>query len=450
MSTLISDAAQPVSDHVFSMGHSPTYVASRRERLRSKKEAEAEKLRKKNMRNRRKPIYLKNPYEFKLHQKRWLLSDRDVPVDASIFFYMAGQTFQSIYEKIMDSIFKQNAHFKQYNKYLDGKPLIATLLFYQRIARNNQRLHRAFGCLARRWIRSKLTLKNTEDLLTGEPPLQPVTIISWSARSIYTFEANTIAKDIISRLLMSYYTFFPSPKLPRNPYTNEHLMEADFYSVVSQLRKYGITHWSIEALYSTNFDIKLFEIDMYSKIKRHIHKSIFTNPYSDTAKEVLLEFIEDQHVDNKRTYEEDVYKWAVNEKHRLPLIHKWWEQCSLFYKIRHFHKGTNDDKGLLQRVYEESETLCEPPDRLIEKYNEVHEKKYETLEDREISAALISSYRIVYTTGPIIDFAALSAAALSAAALSAAAAPGPAGPDPDDIFTFVLPDLPYDSEEDSA
>ena len=167
MSTLISDTAQPVSAQVFSMGHSPTYLASRRERLRSKKEAEAEKLRKKNMRNRRKPIYLKNPYQFKLHQKRWLLSDRDVPMDASIFFYMAGQTFQSIYEKIMDSIFKQNAHFKQYNKYLDGKPLIATLLFYQRIARKNQRLHRAFGCLARRWIRSKLTLKNTNAHFLG-------------------------------------------------------------------------------------------------------------------------------------------------------------------------------------------------------------------------------------------------------------------------------------------
>jgi hypothetical protein len=90
-------------------------------------------------------------------------------------------------------------------------------------------------------------------------------------------------------------------------------------------------------------------------------------------------------------------------------------------------------------VYEETETLCEPPERLIEKYNEVHEKKYETLEDREISAALISSYRIVYTTGPIIGLS-----------VEVAPAPGPTGPDPDDIFTFVLPDLPYDSEEDSA
>lgn len=440
----MSTLAQPVTAQVFSMGHSPTYVASRRERLRSKKETDAEKLRKKNRLNRRKTVVVKSSqqYRFTLHPKRWLLSDRDVPMDASIFFYMAEQTFQSIYENIMDCMLKQKAHFKKYKKYLDDKPSISSYINFLHIARKNQELHRAFGCLARRWIRSKLTLKNTEDLLTGEPPLQPVRIISWSTRSIYTFEANTIAKDIISRLLMSYYTFFPSPKLPRNPYTNEHLTEAEFYSLVSQLRKYGMTHWSIEALYSTNFDIKQFETDMYPKIKRHIHKSIFTNPYSDIAKEVLLEFIEDQHADNKKTYEEDIYTWAVNEKSRLPLIHRWWKQCSLFYKIRHFPKGEREDKKLLDSVYDATDTLCESPDRLIEKYDEVHDKKYEKLEDREISAALISSYHIVYTTAPIIYADALDPAALGPDA------PGPAGPDPDDIFTWVLPNLPYESEED--
>ena len=72
-----------------------------------------------------------------------------------------------------------------------------------------------------------------------------------------------------------------------------------FYSIVKQLRSMGMTHWTLEALYSVEYNIKIFGDEMYIKLKNTILRSLFSNHKSITGMEVVLEFIEDEHDGHK-------------------------------------------------------------------------------------------------------------------------------------------------------
>ena len=218
--------------------------------------------------------------------------------------------------------------------------------------------------------------------MTGDVPVTPVRLVDWSTRSIYTFEARTIARDMITRLTMSHCDFFPWPKEPRNPYTNERLTEGQFYSVARQLRACGETHWAIDALYSAKYNMKEFERDMYMKLKRTIHNSVFANPRGDVAKQILLEYIKEEHKMNDKPYEREIYEWAVETIPHHFSVHEWRLQCSKYYSVIHFPTEKEKDDEAKEKIDEKTRRLCVYPLALVERYNGAHEKKYVKLEDR--------------------------------------------------------------------
>ncbi len=360
-------------------------------------------------------LSLQKTYDFKFAPaKRWLLTDRGMPFAVSMFLSNAGKTFTEIYKTIMKKKRRQQNYFLRYNCYTTNEPAISLLNIYMKAAVKNHRLVRSFRCLARRWMLSKLTAKNTEDLVTGEPPICPVRLIDWRTRSVYVFEARTIARDIVSRLTMSHYDFFPWPQAPRNPYTNESLTEGQFYSVAQQLRTAGQTHWSIEALYSTKHNVAEFERDMYSKLKRTIHNSVFANPCGDVAKRILLEYIEEEHDMHKMLYEADIYTWAIENAAHHFSMHKWRIECAKYYTIVHFPGEKQRDDNEKDKIYTATRELCRYPAALVERYNAVHEKKYVNLEeraaDRAAREASIIDYPFVFGVIDISAFVAASAA----------------------------------------
>jgi hypothetical protein len=347
--------------------------------------------------------------------KRWLLSNHGMPFAVSMFLSNAGNTFVEIYKTIMTKKRRQQNYFLRYNCYTTSEPSISLLNIYMKAAVKNQGLVRRFRCLARRWMLSKLTTKNTEDLVTGEAPTCPVRLIDWQRRSVYVFEARTIARDIVSRLTMSHYDFFPWPQAPRNPYTNETITEGQFYSVAQQLRAAGQTHWSIEALYSTKYKIAEFERDMYSKLKRTIHNSVFANPCGDVAKRILLEYIEEEHGEHKIPYEADIYTWAIeNDAHHFSM-HKWRIQCTKYYTIIHFPTEKEKDDKEKEKIDEATLGLCAYPAALVERYNAVHEKKYVNLAEKAADSAAreVSIIHYPYVIG-VIDISAFLAATAAA------------------------------------
>lgn len=387
----------------FSPGILPVSTLTRRQKLQEAKRKKA-KAKVKPM-SCTKALVAPILYKFIVRPKPWLLFHRAIPQGVAQFLYNAGNTFQEIYLEIIKLKRRQQNYFLHYNSYSTVYPPISLLNTYMEHAIKHQRLRNRLRGLVRKAIRSKLAMKNTEDLMTGDVPVSPVRLVDWSTRSIYTFEARTIARDIITRLTMSHCDFFPWPKEPRNPYTNEALTEGQFYSVTRQLRACGETHWTIEALYSAKYNIEEFERDMYSKLKRTIHNSVFANPCGDVAKRILLEYIKEEHKMNDKPYEREIYEWAVETIPYHFFLHEWRLQCSKYYSVVHFPTEKEKDDVIKEKIDEKTRRLCVYPLALVEKYNGAHEKKYVKLEDRVTE---ILPHITVFTIGAA-DLAAIMA-----------------------------------------
>lgn len=274
--------------------------------------------------------------------ERWFIL-RGYPLHVEVFMYHAGKSCS----QIMNSIRRK----KKYDKSLGMMGAVAA---------KNQRVRRAFESLARRWIRSRLQKGNEEDLMTGERPTNPVILTDWRARRQYVFEARTIHKDMITRLLMPYVTFFPKPRFPRNPYTNMDMTAGQFFDMVGQLRKKGLTHWTLEALYSNHYQLETFEKQMYSKLKENILRGIFSNHKDSTGIVLILEFIEEEHMEHKMSYDEDLYKWALDTIPLNPLIAAWRNLCYKYYRISNMIPAHPD----VDSISLESRSLCRPPIQL--------------------------------------------------------------------------------------
>jgi hypothetical protein len=407
--------AEPVTEEPvplsFSMGLASTQVVRRRERLAKAKQRFAQKKKKIHERTMRQAS-LRAPrryipasratseiqqyiFDFTKRPKSWLLSTRELPYVVMNFLRDAGKSFSQIYLEILKKKRRQQRYFLNYNAYTTSEPSLPLLQIYMQAAIKNQQRRNAFGRLARRWIQKKLRTKNEEDLVTGEKALEPVRIVDWSNRSIYEFEAKTICRDMVSRLLVTTWMFFPAPKSPRNPYTNEALTEGQFYSVMKQLRRHGQTHWALEALYSCKYNLKEFDRDMYMKLKRTHHNTIFSNPYSEAAKEVLLDFIADQHELHDMDYEKEIYVWCVENMSHHHMVHEWRIQCEKYYRIQHFPSERDPEEK--SRIAHKTMLLCAYPTLLVEKYDAKHEKKYVRLEERRVATAHAEIIRIEFT-----------------------------------------------------
>lgn len=405
--TEIVEEPKPLS---FSIGVVVTQHLTRRERLAKAKQ---KKVQKKNVvAARRRPFRYIPPFDggskpflypiklftfgFTPGEKRWLLCDRGVPYPVINFLREAGKNFTQIYLEIIKKKRRQQSYFSRYKCYTTSEPGLPILKMYLNVAIKNQRLRTAFGRLAKCWIQKRLRSKNEEDLMTGEEPVEPVVIVDWTNRSIYNFEAKTICRDMVSRLLVTTWTFFPAPKSPRNPYTNEELTESQFYSVMKQLRRHGQTHWALEALYSCKYNLKEFDRDMYLKLKRTHHNAVFSNPESEAAKEILLDFIEDEHKSHGIEYEKDIYDWASEHQSYHHKMHEWRVQCEKHYRIQHFPGDKDKDEDNKDKISDATKRLCAFPFLLVERYDATHEKKYVKLEDRHAAVAQAEVMNIHY------------------------------------------------------
>ena len=298
----------------------------------------------------------------------WLIVP-NMPLECRLTIQMAGKTPI----EILDKLHKQRRSLLRVRTDSDknsNSPIrwtcIPTLTGVNKAIRNvhkNVWLHKCFGELARRWIVGKLVKKNDDDLLTGSPPENPITLIDFSGRCKYVFEPSTILRDIGSRLLINICGRFPAPKLPRNPYTNMELTEGQFYSVYHQLRHERATNWMLEALYSSQYNIERFKTDMYGKLRRTLLHKMFTNPNDAEGIIMLLDFIEDIHEGFDRDFDNDLYTWAVNNAPQSKQIVEWRTICYKF-NIQELHGATekNPERMALMKA---AEPLCWKPFELI-------------------------------------------------------------------------------------
>jgi hypothetical protein len=123
---------------------------------------------------------------------------------------------------------------------------------------------------------------------------------------------------------------------------------------------------------------------------------VFANPASQSAREVLLDFIQDEHHGLGVDYEKEIYEWALEHESHHYKIHEWRIQCEKHYRIQHFPGVKEKDEDEQELISIATKRLCEYPMILVDRYDAEHEKKYVRMSDRRIAAAHAEIINIHY------------------------------------------------------
>ena len=307
--------------------------------------------------------WFQNIPEIQFFRKAWLLKK---PSDFHMEYTMAtaGYSIVAVLKHLNNQMRLQSAPgFLSFTHPTpeSRKKLLGDCIVY---AKKNQRMRQAFRCLLNRWLTKRLRPVNEEDLMTGEIPKVPIRIVAWAERRTYNFEASTILRDMCSRLLQHDYLFAKFSK-PRNPYTNQELTHAQFFSVVKQLRAAGQTNWLIEGLYTLQYDMDRFKEQFSEAVKVQIINNQFKNLGSEETIDIIHEFIEDQHEEHGVSFNSLLYRWGLANAHDMLRIKLWTKKC----KEYHMLLSTVSDPvrlgtGLLQ-IRKFTGRICSPPTDIV-------------------------------------------------------------------------------------
>ena len=145
---------------------------------------------------------------------------------------------------------------------------------------------------ALRWLFKRLHHCTTDDIVTLEPIKNPIHIVDWSRRHIYSFEVTTLHRDI-TQTLLHFTGMFPSPLRPKNPLTNMSLSLGQLVSVWNGFAHGHISISSPVANYrSMQFNHSRF-LDEYSvPLSISSMKKCILNPLDIDSGDYLLDFIE--------------------------------------------------------------------------------------------------------------------------------------------------------------
>jgi len=259
----------------------------------------------------------------------------------------------------------------------------------------NQRVVNAFRCLARRWLRNRFKNGNEEDLLTGEIPKNPIRLVVWSERTIYTFEATTIMRDMVGRLFTQEY-LFPKYLIPRNPYTNCTMTYNQFLSVMYQLRRLGYSHWALEGLLLTQYRTDAFIQKFGGTIKKEVILREFKKPGADVL-DLTLTFIEDQYWEHNKMFSKMVYRWALAHQPKNYYMRKWIELCRDYYMITFSDGNGKSYTEEKRRIANVSKKLCESNAFIVSLYKKEHPDALEA------HFYIYSSIAIITEIPPVID-----------------------------------------------
>jgi hypothetical protein len=179
---------------------------------------------------------------------------------------------------------------------------------------------------------------NDEDLVTMEAPKKEIALYDWSARMVYRFEATTILRCIVRRIT-THETLFTNPLRPVNPYTNLPLSLGYLHHIINELRKYGLTHWSLEALRSLSYDWEAFKLIYEQRLQLDALKLTFLDKTGPQLRELVFAFIESEYSINDKDFDEPTYKWALLHTSESPHIKEWHNLCYAYYYTEIAYKG---------------------------------------------------------------------------------------------------------------
>lgn len=230
--------------------------------------------------------------------------------------------------------------------------------------------HQVMGLLYKnqkiRWIMKRFLSKyriskfqkvNEEDPITLEAFKQPIYVVSWIQRKIYTFEASTLARHIHKQLLHNI-GHIAQPISPKNPLTNEIFSFAQLLSFLDQCRLYGKTFWTIEAFIQSRYDMATFTLTHSKALRLNALKVTMSNVEDWDCIDTLYDFIKSQHHYHQRSFYINTYKWAVNHAQREGIMMKWNKLCVKWYEIDILIDDYDTKRRFFDDIYRKTEVLC--------------------------------------------------------------------------------------------
>lgn len=194
------------------------------------------------------------------------------------------------------------------------------------------RLRTTFRKLLHKWRFSKLKPANTEDLVTAESPKKPVMLIDWERKQAYIFEAQTLMKDITSRLL-HHDGLFEYTQPPRNPFTNIPLTQAQTIAVWNSISNSGIPVSTAFTLFRmSRYDPVKFIEENQTFLKLNALRKTFQSASCYDYREVMGDFIKYAYVNESLPYNYNAFNYVIMNYPNYRIILKWKELCLRFHE----------------------------------------------------------------------------------------------------------------------
>ncbi len=184
-----------------------------------------------------------------------------------------------------------------------------------------------------RWRVSTLQQVNTEDIVTCEEPIHPITIVSWAQKQKWVFEASTLMRDITNRL-QHHDSFFEQPQAPRNPLTNMTLNAAQVISVWNQLMNAPIPKSHVfTAFRASRLNLQAFRYEHKLSLQMHALRSTLSDFTHFEAHERVLDFISLAYDRQNAICDYDIYEYVVRNCPSNELVQRWRALCLRYHEL---------------------------------------------------------------------------------------------------------------------
>ncbi len=195
------------------------------------------------------------------------------------------------------------------------------------------RLRSALRRFLNHWRLTRFNKANEEDLFTCEVPKHPITIVDWSSKQIWTFEAQSIMKDMTNRLL-NHSGCFEEPLNPRNPYTNLNLTASQTISIYSQMLKYTIPNsFPFTAYRASHMNLNCFRFEHRIYLAIHALRKTFEDIHYYETQEKMLDFIEMAFDRQGAEVNSDAYEFVIKRFSQTEQLQKWKQLCLKYHEF---------------------------------------------------------------------------------------------------------------------
>jgi hypothetical protein len=221
-----------------------------------------------------------------------------------------------------------------------------------------------------KWRFSRIKLANTDDILTGEPPKKPVYIVDWSRRQAHVFEAQTLMKDITSRL-QQHDGLFEHPQPPRNPFTNSPFTLSQTISVWNSISEAGIAVSSFFTLYRTaRYSYLTFIEENSLYLRLNAHRKTFQEETSYDYKEQMLDFIHLCYTAETLEYNAAAFSYILFNEPKNHVIQKWKRLCQKYYEADIlFWNNPKKANDIKEEVLDDTYDILSSQNYIVSLYN---------------------------------------------------------------------------------